>query len=754
MDPPATSSLAAAAAMSGQVLVVAGLFSEPPPNPVLQGIRSLSNQINALRDEMRVRFEITNQKLDRALQGISATLVALSDLRGDVTVLRRQAGMQTESIRLLSREMRDYFEALASRDFARQEQLCLAYPYKTAMSLDVFAGCRAFFAAEATSGARDAISSGSVERGLSDDDLSEGLAGNIDQNISYIARLAYDRFGVVPSDSRSRIGPVNPTNWTIAASALGRLIAERGLSYSGDGGDLTDLRQATSEGTALLQFLRDVGGVTREQRARLFKDTLFALYKGLAVAAVAEEVAVRSAARSRAIREQLNARRDAVNFETYWAALEARGLTKVTGGERAVASTDFSGSGRTVSTCDGFPFVSSRMDGITGPWSLPLAQRWDEVVPTWVFHWARIAKLEPTLCIANATWTGPTYHMSGIESRDVVIQFRFSIGGFSTDELTVVQGALYGFMDVNVQQRWENILQGENTVKLRAEIERELAKADVFDAAVTAVADALRNDAGLRGRLLDAERDSLRDGEALDVRLRRVEGARRAIQTFLVLGSPEGLARSEELIAMMGTEPVRALPSRQLLQTVLACAVSQNRQLAGACDAPVADLAHGVVEDGFGPLIEERSRLLEAALDRFLELPWQEESHSSITTTLARLQLVERLVGRQRRAPRTTWRRVLPAVGVSAGFVKSAGLPARYAGVPPNPALAFPLGPAFAVVGTSSGPKVRGIGPVFGLGVRAGGPLVGVIGVRIAGARSPEAYLGLSVLVWRPNGER
>jgi hypothetical protein len=282
---------AATAALRGDVFAlaagVASFFQLTPgalgPSAA-EDVKALRVGVEALRDEMGVRFDDVDGRLDEVLDVLDTrfarmeTLVASNHREVQEDLLSLQIGLSALGRRMdrMESNLAAYMQAGFDRDFSRTLIRCLEHrerhlPPFDQMEFPVFSGCLTDFRAR---GARDATDALLTDRttGVDDPSLAEALADlgpeNLARRVPLLARAAEQRFGY--GGMQGGRGGANAEEWTVASQAYLTMLQDwPELALSVGPGDLeallavgVDLRQilrgilvdpATGERGALLQ---------------------------------------------------------------------------------------------------------------------------------------------------------------------------------------------------------------------------------------------------------------------------------------------------------------------------------------------------------------------------------------------------------------------------------------------------------------------------------------------------------------------
>lgn len=268
---------AATAALRGDVFAlaagVASFFQLTPgalgPSAA-EDVKALREGVESLRDEMGVRFDNVDGRLDEVLEVLDTrfarmeTLVALNHREVQEDLLSLQIGLSALGRRMdrMESNLATYMQAGFDRDFSRTLIRCLEHrerhlPPFDQMEFSVFSGCLTDFRAR---GARDATDALLTDRTTGVDDLSlaEAVAelgpDNLARRLPLLARAAEQRFGY--GGMQGGRGGANAEEWMVASQAYLTMLQdwpEHALSV-GPG----DLQALLGVGMDLQQILRAI----------------------------------------------------------------------------------------------------------------------------------------------------------------------------------------------------------------------------------------------------------------------------------------------------------------------------------------------------------------------------------------------------------------------------------------------------------------------------------------------------------------
>jgi len=268
---------AATAALRGDVFTlaagVASFFQLTPgalgPSAA-EDLKALRVGVESLRDEMGLRFDDVDGRLDEVLEVLDTrfarmeTLVASNHREVQEDLLSLQIGLSALGRRMdrMESNLVTYMQAGFDRDFSRTLIRCLEHrerhlPPFDQMEFPVFSGCLTDLRAR---GARDATDALLTDRTTGVDDLSlaEVLADlsmeNLARRLPLLARAADQRFGY--AGMQGGRGGANPEEWIVASQAYLTMLQDwPELALSVGPGDLEAL---LAVGVDLQHILRGI----------------------------------------------------------------------------------------------------------------------------------------------------------------------------------------------------------------------------------------------------------------------------------------------------------------------------------------------------------------------------------------------------------------------------------------------------------------------------------------------------------------
>jgi hypothetical protein len=268
---------AATAALRGDVFAlaagVASFFQLTPgalgPSAA-EDMKALREGVESLRDEMGVRFDDVDGRLDEVLDVLDTrfarmeTLVASNHREVQEDLLSLQIGLSALGRRMdrMESNLAAYMQAGFDRDFSRTLIRCLEHrerhlPPFDEMEFGVFSGCLTDFRARGTRDATDALLTDRTT-GVDDLSLAEALADlspeNLARRLPLLARAAEQRMGY--GGMQGGRGGAHAEEWMVASQAYLRMLRdwpEHALSVAPG-----DLEALLAVGVDLEQILRGI----------------------------------------------------------------------------------------------------------------------------------------------------------------------------------------------------------------------------------------------------------------------------------------------------------------------------------------------------------------------------------------------------------------------------------------------------------------------------------------------------------------
>lgn len=219
-------------AMIAVALQISGLFAKPksPAEVILEELRKIRKQIVDLRNEMRVRFDRIEKRLNKIYVGILNRLAEmdfdLGQIEGNVDELQLALYDLHSELQRLNRNIHAFLEAAHRRELVEAINGFLGYRERTGTDLspqDFHMAENEFFS-WGNDHAKDTLQAGPEDRSFSDENLLEELTAlPLATNVNYLRRFPAERLNL------SELSPVrlaNPLDWIVAGEAYAQLCEE------------------------------------------------------------------------------------------------------------------------------------------------------------------------------------------------------------------------------------------------------------------------------------------------------------------------------------------------------------------------------------------------------------------------------------------------------------------------------------------------------------------------------------------------
>lgn len=226
--------LAFGAVMIVVAIQLSGLLGKSRQKPIeeviLEQLDKISKQITSLRDELRVRFDRIDKRLDKIYAGIVSRLAEINftvgEISGNVEEIQLALGdLHSELLRLHS-NVHAFLEAANRRDFVEAVNGFLNFRELTGQEIsfeDFLEGENVFFS-WGFNHAKDPLQAGPDNRSFQDDDLiTELTTFTLSTNVNYLRLWPAARAGL-PALSLNRLP--NPFDWVVAGEAYAQLCEE------------------------------------------------------------------------------------------------------------------------------------------------------------------------------------------------------------------------------------------------------------------------------------------------------------------------------------------------------------------------------------------------------------------------------------------------------------------------------------------------------------------------------------------------
>jgi hypothetical protein len=219
-------------AMVAVVIGLSGLLSQskPPTQVILEQLREIRKQIVDLRNEMRVRFDRLESRLNDMYIGLLDKLAEmdfdLGQIEGNVDELQVALYDLHADLARLATDVHAFLEAANRRDLIETINGVLGFRERTGedLPLEDFRNGENQFFSWGHDHAKDVLQSGPEDRDFTDPQLlTEITAFPLATNINYLRELPAERLGLAPL-SPARLA--NPFDWIVAGEAYAQLHEE------------------------------------------------------------------------------------------------------------------------------------------------------------------------------------------------------------------------------------------------------------------------------------------------------------------------------------------------------------------------------------------------------------------------------------------------------------------------------------------------------------------------------------------------
>ena len=197
---------------------------------ILEQLREIRKQIVELRDEMRVRFDRIEKRLNKIYVGILSRLAEmdfdLGQIEGNVDELQLSLYDLHSELQRLNRNVHAFLEAAHRRELVEAINFFLRFRERTGedLSLQDFRAAENRFFSWGNDHAKDVLQAGPEDRSFTDEDLLEEVTAlPLATNVNYLRRFPAERFGLAPL---SAVRLANPFDWIVAGEAYAQLCEE------------------------------------------------------------------------------------------------------------------------------------------------------------------------------------------------------------------------------------------------------------------------------------------------------------------------------------------------------------------------------------------------------------------------------------------------------------------------------------------------------------------------------------------------
>jgi hypothetical protein len=219
-------------AMIAVAIGLSGLLgkSKPPTQVILEQLREIRKQIVELRDEMRVRFDRIEKRLNKMYIGLLDRLAEmdfdLGQIEGNVDELQVALYDLHAELQRLATDVHAFLEAANRRDLIEAINGFLGFRERTGeeLSLADFRAAENEFFSWGNDHAKDPLQAGPPDRDFADGDiLAELGALPLATNVNYLREFPAERLGLPPL---SAVRLANPFDWIVAGEAYAQLHEE------------------------------------------------------------------------------------------------------------------------------------------------------------------------------------------------------------------------------------------------------------------------------------------------------------------------------------------------------------------------------------------------------------------------------------------------------------------------------------------------------------------------------------------------
>ena len=204
--------------------------SKPPTQVILEQLQEIRKQIVALRDEMRVRFDRIEKRLNKMYLGLLDQLAEmdfdLGQIEGNVDELQVALYDLHAELQRLATDVHAFLEAANRRDLIEAINGSLGFRDRTGedLSLEEFRAAENQFFSWGNDHAKDVLQAGPDARDFGDSEIfAEVTALPLATNVNYLREFPAERLGLPPL---SAVRMANPFDWIVAGEAYAQLHEE------------------------------------------------------------------------------------------------------------------------------------------------------------------------------------------------------------------------------------------------------------------------------------------------------------------------------------------------------------------------------------------------------------------------------------------------------------------------------------------------------------------------------------------------
>jgi tetratricopeptide (TPR) repeat protein len=219
-------------AMIAVAIQISGLLGKPKPPTqiILEQLKEIRKQIVDLRDEMRVRFDRIEKRLNTLYVGILNRLAEmdfdLGQIEGNVDELQVALYDLHSAVQRLTRDVHGFLEAAHRRELVEAINGFLRFRERNGEDLSTaeFRTAENEFFSWGNDHSKDILQAGPDDRSFADEDvLSEITSLPLATNVNYLRRFPAERLNLAPL---AAVRLANPFDWIVAGEAYAQLREE------------------------------------------------------------------------------------------------------------------------------------------------------------------------------------------------------------------------------------------------------------------------------------------------------------------------------------------------------------------------------------------------------------------------------------------------------------------------------------------------------------------------------------------------
>jgi hypothetical protein len=219
-------------ALVAAAIAFSGLLgkSKPPTTVILEQLKEIRKQLVDLRDEMRVRFDRIEKRLNAMYLGLLERLEEmdfdLGQIEGNLDELQVALYDLHAELQRLATDVHAFLEAEGRRPLIEAINGSLGFRERTGeeLSLDDFREAETVFFSWGNDHDKDVLQAGPEDRNFTDDAIATEINRfPLATNINYLREFPAERLGLSPL-SAARLA--NPFDWIVAGEAYAQLHEE------------------------------------------------------------------------------------------------------------------------------------------------------------------------------------------------------------------------------------------------------------------------------------------------------------------------------------------------------------------------------------------------------------------------------------------------------------------------------------------------------------------------------------------------